>query len=164
MKLVRRSLAAVLVVSIASFRADADDATSMQPLSAKQWEREKAAHLLRRAAFGGSPDEIDRYLDMGLDAAVDSLVDYHKIGYDVSPPRLDPMVLESQRVAEQRLLSDEERREYQQKRQMAERRSLEEVRLYWIERIAGSPRPFEEKMTLFWHGHFTSGAREVKRA
>lgn len=160
----RRPNAVAFLALILSSGAVADDATSMQPISAKQWDREKAAHLLRRAAFGGSPSQIDRYVDMGLEAAVDSLVDYHRIGYDVAPPKLDPMVLESQRTAEQRLLSDEERRDYQQKRQMAERRSLEEVRLYWIERIANSPRPFEEKMTLFWHGHFTSGAREVRRA
>lgn len=142
----------------------AGDPNSMKPLAVKEWDREKAAHLLRRAGFGGSPADIDRLFEMGPDAAVDWLTDYHKIGYDVAPPFIDPMVLESPRLAEQRLLTDEERREYQQKRQMAERRTLEEVRLWWIERMARSPRPFEEKMTLFWHGHFTSGAREVRRA
>lgn len=142
----------------------AGDPNSMKPLPVKEWDREKAAHLLRRAGFGGSPAEIDRLFEMGPEAAVSGLIDYHKIEYEVAPPYIDPMVRESPRLAEQRLLSDEERREYQQKRQMAERRTLEEVRLWWIERMARSPRPFEEKMTLFWHGHFTSGAREVRRA
>lgn len=161
---IRRALFTLMAVVVATAPAFAIDAMSMQPLPAKQWNREMAAHLLRRAGFGGSPVEVDRLAEMGLDAAVDSMIDYQNVGYDVAPPLIDPMVRESPRTAEQRLLSDEERRQYQQKRQMAERRSLEEVRLYWIDRMIHSPRPFEEKMTLFWHGHFTSGAREVRRA
>jgi uncharacterized protein (DUF1800 family) len=45
-----------------------------------------------------------------------------------------------------------------------ERRAFEETRLWWIDRMVNSPRPFEEKMTLFWHGRFTSGMREVRNA
>jgi uncharacterized protein (DUF1800 family) len=33
---------------------------------------------------------------------------------------------------------------------------------WWIEQMIATPRPLEEKLTLFWHGHFTSGYREVK--
>ncbi|MEI7548814.1 MAG: DUF1800 family protein, partial [Actinomycetota bacterium] len=28
---------------------------------------------------------------------------------------------------------------------------------WWLDRMVHTPRPMQEKMTLFWHGHFTSG-------
>lgn len=153
-----------VVTSAAAIAGDSGEKYSLEPLKSDQWDRAAAAHLLRRAAFGGSAAEIDRVLAMGVEAAVDNLVDYEKTSYEPAPPALDPLVMEEIDREERRRLSEEERQKLQQQRQQAERRSLEETRLWWIERMAESPRPFEERMTLFWHGHFTSGAREVRRA
>ena len=38
-----------------------------------------AAHLLNRAGFGGTPADIKKLDDLGLDGAVDHLVDFEKI-------------------------------------------------------------------------------------
>jgi hypothetical protein len=43
------------------------------------WTRDAAAHLLRRAGFGGPPSEIDALYAKGLEGAVSSLVDYDSI-------------------------------------------------------------------------------------
>lgn len=161
---------AALSLGSAAVRAQSDETApaarlnphSMKPLATEQWTRDKAAHLLRRAAFGGTPEEIDRCFKIGPDAAVRSLLDYNTVVYEAAEPHIDPVVLEPPERGELQVMSAEERRQYQQKRQMAERRSFEEVRLWWIDRLAHSPRPVEEKLTLFWHGHFTSGMREVK--
>jgi hypothetical protein len=40
------------------------------------WDREAAAHLAWRAGFGATPAELDRYLQMGLEATVDFFVNY----------------------------------------------------------------------------------------
>ena len=32
---------------------------------------------------------------------------------------------------------------------------------WWVDRMATSPTPLVEKMTLFWHGHFVSGQDKV---
>jgi uncharacterized protein (DUF1800 family) len=32
---------------------------------------------------------------------------------------------------------------------------------WWIDWMTSSPTPFSERMTLFWHGHFTSDFRKV---
>ena len=32
---------------------------------------------------------------------------------------------------------------------------------FWINNMIAKPRPFQEKMTLFWHGHFVSGWWDV---
>lgn len=147
----------------APLAADANEA-NLNALTKKEWTRDKAAHLLRRAGFGGSAAEIDKLTALGLDAAVDFLVDYEKTPYDLAPPPIDEILYDPPDRMLLRELSEEERQAYQQKRQEAERVATEEIRLWWLERMLESPRPFEEKMTFFWHGHFTSGAREVRNA
>jgi len=38
------------------------------------------------------------------------------------------------------------------------------LRAWWLKRMVTTSHPFREKMTLFWHGHFTTGAAEVRSA
>ncbi|HXG21990.1 MAG TPA: hypothetical protein VNN62_23295, partial [Methylomirabilota bacterium] len=51
----------------------------LMPLSSADWSRDRAAHLLERAGFGGTPEEIDRFAAMTPEAAVDWLVHYQKV-------------------------------------------------------------------------------------
>jgi uncharacterized protein (DUF1800 family) len=39
-----------------------------------------------------------------------------------------------------------------------------ELRGWWLNRMAKGPRPFQEKMTLFWHSHFATSVEKVKSA
>ncbi len=162
----RRTLLAVVAAAcVASLtRAAGYDESSLKPIGPEQWDRSAAEHLLRRAGFGGSPEEVEKLAAMGPQQAVAYLVDYQNIPYDPPPPLIDEILRTPPDRRGFRELSPEERRKLFQQRQAAERRSFAEVRLWWIERMVESPRPLEEKMTLFWHGHFTSGFREVRRA
>ncbi|RMF85462.1 MAG: DUF1800 domain-containing protein [Planctomycetota bacterium] len=137
---------------------------SLAPIKQDDWTRDAAAHLLRRAGFGGTPAEIERLYALGPRGAVDYLVDYQKIPYDLAPPKVDPAIYEPPDRRELRTLTEEERRKFFDERRKLDRAAFEEIRLWWIERMVESPRPLEEKMTLFWHGHFTSGMREVRNA
>src|SRR5689334_14522868 len=40
------------------------------------WDERRAAHLLRRAGFGGTPAETARYVSLGVNGAVDTLVHF----------------------------------------------------------------------------------------
>ena len=44
-------------------------------LAPSQFDAAAAKHLLNRAGFGGTPDEIDRLVQLGLDKAVETLLD-----------------------------------------------------------------------------------------
>ena len=46
----------------------------LSPIAAADWNEDRAAHLLTHAGFGGTPAEIQRLADAGLDRAVRSLV------------------------------------------------------------------------------------------
>ena len=135
---------------------------SLKPLPTEQWDRDKAAHLLARAGLGGTAQQIEKFHAMGLDEAVNTLVDYVDLPFEVSPPPIPEELGQPPDRALRRAMTDEERRRAEEERRKTERQAFEEIRLWWIERMVQSPRPFEEKMTLFWHGHFTSGMREVR--
>jgi hypothetical protein len=57
-------------------------AQGLMPLAEAEWDYANARHLLWRAGFGGTPQEVARLHAMGVDKAVDSLVDYQGTKYD----------------------------------------------------------------------------------
>ena len=52
------------------------------------WNYDRAAHLLAHAGFGGTPAEIQKLADAGVERAVRSLVHYESI----PNPRMQPFV------------------------------------------------------------------------
>jgi hypothetical protein len=44
----------------------------------------------------------------------------------------------------------------------ASKLETDRVAYWWADRMVRSPRPFEEKMALFWHGHFATNEEKVR--
>src|ERR1043166_3633717 len=127
------------------------------------WDKTLAAHLLNRTTFGAVPEDIQRAVDWGMERTIDYLVDFEKVADSDFPAPDTPGVPENP----QKLLADlkpEERKQKMQEFQRANREAIEETRGWWIRRMLKSKRPLQEKMTLFWHGHFATSANDVKRA
>ncbi len=160
----RRSPLVVLSLLVVSARAPAQgEAGPLERLPDSAWTREAAAHLLRRAGFGGSSAEIDALHRLGLAGAVDRLVDFESIEDPDCPP-FEPAVTQRPPRVELAALDADLRRERIGEYRKADRAQLLALRSWWLARMVRSRRPFEEKMTLFWHGHFTSGFRDVKNS
>jgi uncharacterized protein (DUF1800 family) len=125
-----------------------------------------AAHLLGRAGFGGAPAEIQKLADFGPDKAVSSLIDYEYIP-DATPnpvwAKPDPEDVQKTRDAA-RDATPEERKKMQQEQQRLQNQRMLELREWWLNRMAKGPRPFQEKMVLFWHGHFATSIEKVRQA
>ncbi len=137
----------------------------LQPLASARWEFSTAAHLLNRAGFGGPPQETEKILALGLDRAVSHFVDYEAVPDPTTAPawaRPDPERVEKLRAA--RMAGEQERRRFQREYQQAQRRHMLELGHWWLERMAAGPRPLQEKLTLFWHGHFATSVQKVKDA
>ncbi len=49
-----------------------------------------------------------------------------------------------------------------QRREREDRLQMNEVQKWWLRRLIETPRPLEEKMTLFWHGHFATSYRTIE--
>jgi len=106
----------------------------------RNWNAKKAAHLLRRAGFGGSPAEVNFLVQLGgKKAAVNYLVDYEKI---------DNSELEAALARQNFDLSRSDS-------------NINDAKRWWLFRMINTKRPLEEKMTLFWHDHFATSFRKV---
>lgn len=97
------------------------------------------AHLLRRAEFVARPTRIEQLRSLSLSAAVDDILDVRR-----NPPDSLPKFLSKHR----------KNQVYQQ---------WVAAVGWWLDRMVAVPRPIQEKMTLFWHGHFVSAWGKVYR-
>ena len=160
----RTTLVILAALAFASLpQASADGSAAPDPLDALPaagFPRDAAAHLLRRAGFGGTPEEIDALHAKGLAAAVASLVDYEKVESDL--PAFVPFQTDGPNVRDAK--TEEERRRFFQEHRRLDYAQQHAVKSWWLSRMVQTKRPLEEKMTLFWHNHFTSGFRDVKNS
>src|SRR5215216_6127926 len=98
---------------------------------------DEAAHLLRRMGFGGSVAEINELTTRNRDEAVEYLLNYETINND-------------------------EMENYLAKNFNPKRFTpTDDLQLWWIVRMIKTRRPFEEKMTFFWHNHFATALDKV---
>src|SRR5713226_9091668 len=96
--------------------------------------RVRAGHLLRRAGFGGTAAEIDRFAAMTTTAMTQAVLDYQQTSNAVLDGQLPTLDLTA-----------------------AKGPNAGAVQSWWLQRMVQTARPLEEKMTLFWHGLLTSG-------
>ena len=96
------------------------------------------AHLLRRSGFDASPAEVAVLTPLDPPAVVDRVLDTTANPPDTRPAALDLAVDKTNE-------------------------RLNGLRQSWHDRMATTPTPVVEKMTLFWHGHFTVESNDVYR-
>ena len=91
------------------------------------------AHLLRRAGFGATRDQIEEYVAKGYDETVEELL---------HPEYSEP---EDQDLLDRYFIAS------------VEARSVGHADPQWAWRMATSPKQLEEKIALFWHGLLAVG-------
>ena len=104
---------------------------------------DEAAHLLRRAGFGGSPEEIDDLSSKGRESAVDYLINFTQIDNSSMQSLLTASFDFSEPANNDKFNNGE-------------------IRRWWMTRMVATKRQFEEKMTLFWHNHFATSSSKVQ--
>jgi uncharacterized protein (DUF1800 family) len=132
------------------------------PLPEKLWDRTRAANLLNRAGFGGTPAEIDKLHSMGPTGAVDYFLKASPDDELFPPPALlEPAPRFEFKQREKAAATEDERRAVRKELAQAEHLSMLDLRLWWLNRIRYTTDPLREKMTLFWHGHFATSNQKV---
>ena len=129
-----------------------------------KWNETTARHLLNRAGFGVPPAAIARLAAMKPADAVSAFVDYEKLPDVAEAPPTDLPQRFSYRELRQTVatMTEEEKRKFRQEKQREAREAMVGLESWWINRMRVSQRPLEEKLTLFWHGHFATSAEKVK--
>jgi uncharacterized protein (DUF1800 family) len=122
-------------------------------------DRDRFAHLLRRATFGATAEEVDAAERAGYDAAVESLV---------APTRPDrgaaatPVpVLGADPYAS---LDRNATREQRQAAQKTRRDQIQVITAWWAERMTAAEHQLHEKLVFFWHGHWATSVQKVDSA
>ena len=136
----------------------------LEQLPGNQWNTATAAHLMNRAGFGGSPAAVEDLRALGLNGAVSWFLDYEKIPDDTPAPdwaQPDPEMA-ARKEAIRKAADPETRRMLEQQNYQQENAQMADLRYWWLRRMALGPRPFQEKMTLFWHGHFATSFEKVR--
>ena len=123
------------------------------------WNAARAEHLLNRAGFGAGPEEIARAVALGQELVVAELLAGEAYVEEPFYARLRRKGQTRRRMASR---TPEERREIFRERRAAERDQLRDFLGWWVARMVDGDDPLRERMTLFWHGHFTSSWEDVK--
>lgn len=107
-----------------------------QPNDQEPWDIKRAAHLVRRSGFGATMDELQSMVRAGVSQSIDQLFSMtDRQAFDES---LAPM-----------------------ERVLASSQDPRQLGTWWLLRMLQTPCQLLEKTTLFWHGHFATGAEKV---
>ena len=149
----------------------------LSPLPADQWDYAKAAHLLNRAGFGGTPANVDTLAKSGMAASIHYLIDGPATPVPAPAPdwahpedlrqeRMDAMQQAQATIPANADAATREKlmREAYKSKRKEQIEDLADLIVWWTERMRESVDPLEEKMTLFWHGHFATSYVKVKNA
>jgi uncharacterized protein (DUF1800 family) len=102
-------------------------------LSPLHSESARVMQLLRRSTLGYTPAQLESALSDGFNKTVDRLVE--------SKPAEPPVPAFANTPSG--------------------RFPIAQLQQWWIDHMLTTPTPFAERMTLFWHGHFTSDYRKA---
>jgi hypothetical protein len=175
------------LVAVGVAESPANWTGDLAPIAPSDWTYDRAAHLIGRAGFGATPEEIEQIARLTPQQAVDRLVDYEAIdntaarpfeesgvwdrGMDPFPPSRADAVRQAREHGEAlgvRALPEGSPRRLQAVVDKffygLRANSIETQRLsvWWANRMLTTSRPLEEKLTLFWHGHFATGDAKVR--
>jgi hypothetical protein len=111
-----------------------------EPTAEAPWDRQRAAHLMRRCGFGATWSQLDEAVREGCGPSVERLIE--------GPPASAAFYSQAE-VAAQSLLGSND---------------PSNLPAWWLHVMLQSPHPLREQMTLFWHGHFATSAAKVTGA
>ena len=98
-------------------------------------ESAQVKQLLRRATFGAGPADLERALSDGYSKTLARLLD--------SPAAKPPVLPGADSASRGAAIK------------------VAQLQKWWLDHMLTTPTPFAERMTMFWHGHFTSDYRKV---
>jgi len=104
-------------------------------------DREQIAHLLRRFGLGAGKSEVDEYAPLGVQGTLNKLLDFEQTDQLVTVNPFQMMI--DKPGADVNL-------------------DTYFVSLWWTLRMLLASRPFEEKLSLFWHSNLATGGDKVE--
>lgn len=132
------------------------------PLPEREFDAYHAAHLYWRAGFGCQWSQAEALAAKGLNSAIDYMLAWPEVPVDAPVPETAALPKVSRKEFEDSLqsLSEDEKNKLRNERGAEERKKIEGLKLWWLEKMSTAEQPLLEKLTLFWHSHFASSYYE----
>ncbi|MGP0068552.1 MAG: DUF1800 domain-containing protein [Isosphaeraceae bacterium] len=108
------------------------------------WDLASVSHLHRRAGFAAGWSILQRDLRDGPSASIDRLLAGEPDALDGSPAAEFEAFLDAMAA------------------KLAPSADLTGLQAIWLYRMIFTPHPLQERMTLFWHGHFATSIAKVQ--
>lgn len=113
--------------------------SAWEPTPEEPWDAKRVRHLMRRGGFGAKASEVKQLLDAGPSKAIDVLMGKQSLQATEAFEQESGQIVSAVRSGG----------------------NVQSIAAWWLHRMLHSPSPLVEKMTLFWHGHFATGADKV---
>ncbi|SOE72456.1 Uncharacterized conserved protein, DUF1800 family [Burkholderia sp. OK233] len=131
-------------------------ASAVSPAEQDILDADDARFFLTRVGFAPNSGEVAQYVGLTREQAVDKVL--ATVRTEAVTP-LPDWVLEPIPTRDiRKTWTDDQRRDEQRLR--GQRYEL--LRAWWVREMLATPSPLTERMTLFWHNHFTSGQDKVQ--
>lgn len=110
-----------------------------EPTTQEPWDARRVRHLMRRGGFGAKPSEVKELVELGPAKTIDRILSKN------NTQALEAFEQESSQIVSA----------------IRSGGSIDSLAAWWLHRMIHTPSPLVEKITLFWHGHFATGADKV---
>ena len=114
--------------------------SAYQPEQPQDWTQRQVTHFYRRCGLGANPEML-------------------KAGLQKSP-----VELAVEQISNRQESAQVEQESATLARSVLATADAKNLPAWWTHRLLNTSVPLQEKMTLFWHGHFATGAEKVKDA
>ena len=190
--IVALSIAAAVVAataptpSVAGQTGPVDWQNDLTPIEPTAWNYDMAQHLLERAGFGGTPEQVEELAAATPGEVVRAMVYFEDIdnshlpGFDhsgIHDPGIEPfppgrpattdlaketgeaLGIKVKPAGNRRLQPVVNKFFYWLRASLLE---TNRVAYWWANRMVASNSPLQEKMALFWHGHYAVNESKVR--
>ncbi len=124
----------------------------MKPYQPQNYSFEDAAHLLRRAGFGGTIAEVKKIQILGPSLAVEKLLGISDNDGTNNNPHNIEETLKAAIEAKGGAIGG------------VQGAVVPTLQGWWLHKMLNTKQPLKEKMVLFWHGHFATGHDKVRNS
>ncbi|MFN4150348.1 MAG: DUF1800 family protein, partial [Candidatus Sericytochromatia bacterium] len=124
------------------------------PINSYSLTIQESGHILNKIGFSPNTKEAQKFLDLSFEKSIDRIINESNIETETEYPKTNKDYLK----IKLKDLSQQEKKIYQAKF----RNEAFLLKEWWYQEMIKTDSPLTERMTMFWHNHFTSSIKKIR--